>query len=177
MKQIVHFAKRLSTVGALYAALVVSSPSQTLTTLVSFDFIDGNAPWSALVESTNGNLYGTTYYGGLYSGGTVFAITPSPEFKVLYNFCAGGYPCTDGASPAGALVQAGNGNLYGTTFYGGDYDEGTVFKITPSGTLTTLYSFCAKSLPHCPDGASPYAGLVQAADGYFYVTNSAAGAG
>ena len=177
MKRIVNFAQRLSAMGTLCAALAVTSPSQTFTTLFSFDFTDGNSPWSGLVQAINGNLYGTTYYGGSYLGGTVFEITPSGEFNVLYNFCAEGYPCPDGASPAAALTQAANGDLYGTTFYGGASDEGTVFKITPGGTLSTLYSFCAELPPNCPDGASPYAGLLQAADGDFYGTNSSAGAG
>jgi uncharacterized repeat protein (TIGR03803 family) len=67
-----------------------------------------------------------------------------------------------------SLVQGTDGNLYGTTQNGGDYNQGTVFKITPTGTLTTLYSFCAQ--PSCADGAQPFAGLVLATDGNFYGT-------
>src|SRR5579862_10019393 len=70
----------------------------------------------------------------------------------------------DGAQPYAGLVQGSDGNFYGTTYYGGANDQGTVFKITPSGTLTTLYNFGGS------DGALPYAGLVQGSDGNFYGT-------
>src|SRR2546422_11221230 len=84
---------------------------------------------------------------------------------------------TDGASPIGGLVQATDGNFYGTTLQGGDtscsppYGCGTVFKITPGGTLTTLHSF------HLTDGADPWGGLVQATDGSFYGTTVSGGNG
>ena len=68
----------------------------------------------------------------------------------IYTFCANG--CSDGASP-GSLIQSADGELYGTTYVGGAKDDGTVFKITPSGSLTTLYSFCAQS--GCTDGQDP----------------------
>ena len=84
-------------------------------------------------------------------------------FKTLHRFDG-----TDGANPQAGLVQATGGNLYGTTYGGGANNAGTVFKITPSGTLTTLYSFCSQS--GCTDGGSPYAALVQATDGNFYGT-------
>src|SRR5215472_17401100 len=71
---------------------------------------------------------------------------------------------TNGANPFfAALTQGVDGNLYGTTQAGGAHRKGTVFKITTSGTLTTLYSFCAKS--KCVDGAAPYGGLVMGIDG------------
>ncbi len=80
--------------------------------------------------------------------GTVFKITPSGTLTTLYSFCPQS-GCTDGAEPNAALVQATDGNFYGTTFEGGANGVGTVFKITPSGTLTTLHSFDNM------DGASP----------------------
>ncbi len=67
-------------------------------------------------------------------------------------------------------MQATDGNFYGTTYEGGAIDYGTVFKITPAGTLTTLYSFCSKT--NCADGYIPYASLVQATDGNFYGTTT-----
>src|SRR6516162_1764592 len=86
-------------------------------------------------------------------------------FKTLHRFDG-----TDGANPHGALVQGIGGNFYGTTVEGGNqattcgfFGCGTVFKITPSGTLTTLYKFCSQS--GCTDGAFPAAGLVQGTDG------------
>ena len=93
-----------------------------------------------------------------------------PSFSVLYSFDG-----ADGAEPYyGSLVQGVDGNLYGTTVSGGANGRGTVFKITPAGNLSTLYSFCAQS--GCADGANPYAGLIQATDGNFYGTTFAGGA-
>jgi uncharacterized repeat protein (TIGR03803 family) len=76
--------------------------------------------------------------------------------------------------PAAALVRATDGNLYGTTVHGGANNDGTIFKITPGGTLTTLYSFCSQSA--CADGSQPYAGIVQDTNGKFYGTASSGGA-
>jgi uncharacterized repeat protein (TIGR03803 family) len=84
----------------------------------------------------------------------------------LYSFCSQSN-CADGASPTAGLVQATNGELYGTTQErGANGKGGTIFKITPGGTLTTLYSFCFQS--GCVDGGGPYAGLVQDTAGDFY---------
>jgi uncharacterized repeat protein (TIGR03803 family) len=88
---------------------------------------------------------------------------PAQTFTTLFSF--GG---TDGGSPEAVLVQGTDGNFHGTTY------DGTVFKITPGGTLTTLYSFCAQSA--CTDGANPVAGLVQATNGDFYGTTENGGA-
>jgi uncharacterized repeat protein (TIGR03803 family) len=154
----------------------------TLTTLHSFDGGDGLNPSAGLIQATDGNFYGTTQNGGAIGGGTVFKITPSGTLTTLYSFC--GENCTDGFTPYAGLVQATDGNLYGTIIYGGgndgfgycfDYGCGTVFKITPAGTMSKLYSFCA-SLTDCSDGALPDAGLVQGTDGNFYGTTSAGGA-
>jgi len=144
------------------------TPSGTLT-LHSFDGTDGAYPNGGLAQATNGNLYGTTGQGGANGPGTVFKITPSGTLTTLYNFCSQSN-CTDGAFPYAGLVQATNGNLYGTTSGGGANNYGTVFKITPSGTLTTLHSF------DVTDGAYPQAGLVQATDGNLYGTTGGGGA-
>ncbi len=167
------------------------TPDGTLTTLYSFcsqsDCTDGGSPWGALVQATNGSLYGTTSYGGAtnsslcsYSScGTVFKITPSGTLTTLYSFCSQA-GCTDGNYPTAGLVQAIDGNLYGTTYTGGANDGcflgtcGTVFKITPTGTLTTLYSFCSQS--NCTDGENPWVGLIQATDGNLYGTTPYGGA-
>jgi uncharacterized repeat protein (TIGR03803 family) len=136
--------------------------SGTLTTLHSFSGADGESP-EALVQATDGNFYGTTAIGGAYNDGTVFKITPSGTLTTLYSFCQ--QPnCADGSSPSAGLIQATDGNLYGITGIGGAYNDGTVFKITPSGTLTTLHSFSGA------DGSYPRAALVQATDGNFYGT-------
>src|SRR5258706_14634660 len=92
-------------------------------------------------------------------------------FTTLANF-SGSY----GSSPLFApLIQGLDGNLYGTASAGGAHSQGTVFKVTPAGTLTTLYSFCASS--KCTDGSAPYAGLMLATDGNFYGTTESGGAG
>jgi uncharacterized repeat protein (TIGR03803 family) len=147
------------------------TPNGTLTTLYSFcsrsGCTDGEHP-TGLVQATNGNLHGTTFDGGAEGSGTVFKITPSGALTTLYNFCSQS-GCTDGYSPRGKLVQATDGNLYGTTVGGGvsALNHGTIFRITPNGTLTTLYGFCSQS--GCIDGAYPIA-LIQATDGNLYGT-------
>jgi uncharacterized repeat protein (TIGR03803 family) len=137
------------------------TPAGTLTTLYNFTGgNDGYFPFGGLVQATDGNFYGTTRSGGANGGGTVFEITAAGVLTTLHNFSFG----NDGYSPYGGLVQGTDGNLYGTTRSGGASGNGTVFKITPAGTLTTLHNFSGR------DGANPYAGLVQATDGNFYGT-------
>jgi uncharacterized repeat protein (TIGR03803 family) len=143
------------------------TPAGTLTTLHTFSGADGYSPVAGLVQAVNGNFYGTTSSGGAHGDGTVFEITPAGKLTVLHNFAGYGI---DGANPGAGLVQATDRNFYGTTTKGGDADAGTVFKITPGGSLSTLYSF---------DGASgdlPYSGLLQATDGAFYGTTGQGGA-
>jgi uncharacterized repeat protein (TIGR03803 family) len=161
------------------------TPEGKLTTLYSFcsqpACADGDSPVAALIQATDGNFYGTTEFGGAYggvdTGGTVFEITPTGAFTTLYSFCS--LPnCADGAYPPSPLIQATDGNFYGTTEFGGAYGSintgGTVFEITPAGKLTTLYSFCSQS--GCTDGAQPDGGLLQATDGNFYGTTEFGGA-
>jgi uncharacterized repeat protein (TIGR03803 family) len=157
----------------LCATTAIALPAQTLTTLHSFDGTDGADSSAVLVQATDGNLYGTTRLGGANGAGTVFKITPSGTLTTLHNFCSGGAACVDGDAPYAGLVQAADGNFYGTTLSGGTYGAGTVFKITPSGTLTTLYSFCSES--PCTGGFGLVAGLVQATDGNFYGTTAFGG--
>lgn len=165
------------------------TPSGDLTTLYSFctqaNCTDGTHPWAGLVQGTDGNFYGTTLYGGANinqlcdsngSGcGTVFKISSSGKLTTLYSFCAQS-SCADGANPWAGLVQANDGNLYGTTTYGGGLncsnDCGTAFRITPAGQLTTIHSFCTST---CADGFHPYAGLIQGTDGNLYGTTSIGG--
>ena len=160
------------------------APSGTLTTLYSFcsqsECADGERPWAGLVQAANGDLYGTTSEGGAYIDscapragcGTVFKIALSGALTTLHSFCSHS-GCADGRSPQAALVQATDGDLYGTTVSGGAHEEGTVFEITPSGTLTILYNFCSQSA--CPHGENPWAGLVQATNGVLYGTTYGGG--
>jgi uncharacterized repeat protein (TIGR03803 family) len=93
---------------------------------------DGASPYAGLVMNPKGNFYGTTGSGGTSNYGTVFKLSKTGKERVLYSFCPGGYPCTDGDSPyLGSLLMDAKGNLYGTTSYGGGYGYGTVFKLTP----------------------------------------------
>jgi uncharacterized protein (TIGR03437 family) len=164
------------------------TPSGVLTTLHSFctqggaNCTDGFLLVANLVEGSDDNFYGTTAAGGSSSSncvasgcGTVFRITPTGVFSTLYSFCAqGGANCPDGFNPWANLVEGSDGNFYGTTLYGGVNGEGTVFKITPSGSLTTLYNFCSQSsgsaaIPsNCADGAQPEANLILGSDGNLY---------
>ena len=156
-----------------YGSVFTITPSGKLTTLHSFNYTDGDNPYGALVQATNGDFYGTTYGGGANNVyGMVFKITPSGDLMPLHSFVG-----TDGGGPYAGLVQATSGDFYGTTRYGGanmtdcgGIGCGTVFKITPSGKLTTPHSFDRT------DGASPYAGLVQATNGDFYGTTDEGGA-
>jgi len=104
---------------------------------------DGAEPYnSGLIQDAAGNLYGTTQYGGAHPCcGTVFKVTPTGTEIILHSFSNAG---RDGYSPSGSLVMDKHGNLYGTTFGGGDHRYGTVFKLTPSGTEKILYSFSHK---------------------------------
>jgi uncharacterized repeat protein (TIGR03803 family) len=148
--------------------------SGALTTLHTFgsESADGGNPVGALIQATDGNFYGTTYGGGASSNcsggcGTIFKITTSGVLTTLYSFCSQS-SCTDGVNPYAGLIQATDGNLYGTTYGGGAAGKGTIFKITRSGKLTTLHSFCTNSA--CREGSYPYAGLIQATDGKLYGT-------
>ena len=162
------WGKRVHGIFLLCLATVIASPAQTFTTLHNFDYTDGQAPYG-MVRATNGSFYGVTYSGGAKDDGTIFKITPSGTLTTLYSFC-NSYPCQDGANPGARLVQATNGNFYGTTQNGGTNGYGTVFKITPSGKLTTLHSFDGN------DGVDPYAGLLQATNGSLYGTTQNGGA-
>jgi len=148
--------------------------SGTFTLLHTFDlYTDGAGPSGTLVQASDGNFYGTTSEGGASNAGTVFKMTPSGTLTALYTFCS--QPnCTDGTQPYAGLVQGRDGNFYGTTYLGGNaYNAGTAFAITPSGSLSTLYTFCSQ--PSCTDGANPYAGVIQAANGYVYGTTKDGG--
>jgi uncharacterized repeat protein (TIGR03803 family) len=165
-----------------------------VTTVYSFcreaQCADGDLPNGALVQGTNGSFYGAAAFGGTstyspctYGCGVIFEITSGGRLKTLYNFCAQNN-CADGGLPNGSLVLGTNGNLYGTTEVGGancfegldGKGCGTVFEITPTGKLTTLYSFCSQvnGSGGCVDGMSSTSGLVLAANGNFYGTTSSA---
>ncbi|MGH9432855.1 MAG: choice-of-anchor tandem repeat GloVer-containing protein [Terriglobia bacterium] len=159
----------------IYAAAAIASPGQTFKTLANLDGTNGTQPLAAVVQGTDGNLYGTTDTGGAnYAAGTIFRMTPAGILTTFYNFCSQAN-CTDGSNPYAGLALGTDGNLYGTTLASGAYNGGTVFKITRTGALTTLYSFCAQS--GCADGSQPMGGLVLGTDGNFYGTTAYGGNG
>jgi uncharacterized repeat protein (TIGR03803 family) len=142
-----------------YGNVFKMTTSGALTGLFQFNDTKGSSPIAPVLQGSDGNLYGTTYTGGTYENGTVFKMTTAGSLTTLASFNG----TNNGASPYSGLVEGTDGNYYGTTPGGGIYGGlGTVFKITSTGTLTTLHSFSGN------DGAFPYAGLVLASDGYFY---------
>jgi uncharacterized repeat protein (TIGR03803 family) len=135
---------------------------------------DGATPLAGLIFDRNGNLYGTTEYGGAHGAGAAFKLTPDGKYAVLYSFCARDN-CTDGYNPAAGMVLDQKGNLYGTTPLGGADGAGVVFRLTPEGKETVLYSLCADN--NCTDGYGSVAGLVLDQKGNIYGTTEYGGAG
>lgn len=141
---------------------------------------DGDAPYGGVVADGSGNLYGTTIYGGGsgcngFGCGTVFEVAAGGGETILHSFT--GYP-DDGYWPHSSLIADKEGNLYGTTLYGGsgggshckDYGCGTVFELASNGTETVLHSFKGGA-----DGEAPYASLIMDARGALYGTTSIGG--
>ncbi|MFN7996552.1 MAG: choice-of-anchor tandem repeat GloVer-containing protein [Bryobacteraceae bacterium] len=139
---------------------------------------DGSYP-NSLIQSADGNFYGTAASGGDDGAGcqhacegTVFRMAPGGQLTRLFTFAfdaaSNGYP--NGANPAASLVEGSDGNLYGTTSGGGISGLGTVFKISKSGVFQKLHDFCGCGSP--ADGRSPSSPLIQGKDGAFYGTTS-----
>jgi len=151
----------------LWATTAVTLPAQTFKTLHNFNNTDAALPWATLLQANDGNFYGTTYSGGNpncpLGCGTIFKITPQGKLTAF------DFDGTNGSDPIAGLVQAPNGDIYGVTTGGGANDAGTVFKFTPNGAVTTLYSFDPNT------GYAPLGGLVLASDGNFYGTTSGGG--
>jgi uncharacterized repeat protein (TIGR03803 family) len=164
----------------LWAGLALAAKAQMFTTLLNFNGANGATP-QVLVQGIDGNLYGVTFEGGVSGAcqalgvvngcGTFFKMTADGTLTTLFNFCQQS-GCTDGYVPVG-ITLASNGTFYGATLAGGANLQGTIFRITPSGSLTTLYSFCV--LSNCADGKFPDAGLFQAVDGNWYGTTFGGG--
>ena len=129
-------------------------------TLASFESSGPAGPDAGFIQASDGNLYGTSFYGGTGGRGTVFKMDTSGDVAVLHSFA----DADEGANPYPALIQAANGNFYGTTYYGGPANAGTTFKIDSSGNVMFLHSFANN------EGGALYAGLIQASDGNFYGT-------
>ena len=143
--------------GTITGTIYKMTPAGVYKVLFSFD---GNVRYpQAITLGNDGNFYGT-YLGGTLTNvnGGVFKVTPAGKLTVLHRFTD-----TDGKNPMGAIIQATDGNFYGTTRAGGTGGQGVVYKMTPAGVLTVLHNFANDT-----HGLAPFAGLVQATDGKFY---------
>jgi uncharacterized repeat protein (TIGR03803 family) len=153
------------------------------TILHSFNYADGDFPYAALIFGKTGDLYGTTFSGGAYGGGSVFRLKPTSggvwNERVLYSFCPGGSPCNDGEGPYAGVVLDRSGNLYGTTTQGGgntcgETHCGTVFRLTRARSggwrHTVLYAF-----PNPMNGSFPTGGVVIDKAGNLYGATVAGG--
>jgi uncharacterized repeat protein (TIGR03803 family) len=161
------FAKSLAALAVLLPCAGAYA-GRTEHILYAFAGNDGALPYAGLVADKAGNLYGATLGGGANGGGTVFKLTPAGQQIVLHSFTGG----ADGYQPYGTLIIDRRGNLYGTTYGGGDRSSGVVFKLRPDGREIVLHSFVPIA-----DGAGPYAGLVADKSGNLYGTTSGGGDG
>lgn len=168
------FASALIGCSLILVLLSTSSAARAKIEKVLYSFTggsDGGHPNGALIEGPTGVRYGTTTYGGNFNCplgcGTIFQLDGS-NVTVLYSFTGG----ADGAQPIDGLLLDSGGNLYGTTYTGGADNFGTVFKLTPDGVHTVLYSFTGGS-----DGANPNGDLVTDAQGNLYGTTIGGGTG
>lgn len=179
-----NFYGTTSTGGSANSGTVFKlTPAGVLTTLHSFTGgSDGAKPTFGLTQASDGNLYGTIDSGGANGYGYIYKVTPSGAFSLLASFTG-----ANGVAPKGELIEASDGNLYGATAFGGNgfspvcapssgitsnCGYGTVFKLSFSGSLTTLYAFTNAD----DNGAVPEAGVIQGLDGNFYGTTGQLGA-
>lgn len=174
-KTLARATRKTAYVAVVFAATVAALPAQTFNSIFNFDGTNGEYPQSeALVQGRDGNLYGTTEYGGKNSAGTVFKIASTGALTTIYNFCSL-TSCADSGVPAASLTLGINGNFYGVTLGGNVEGYGSVFEVTPGGVLKTLYTFCHST--NCPDGWGGNSALVLGADGNFYGTTKLGGVG
>jgi uncharacterized repeat protein (TIGR03803 family) len=163
-----------------FGNVVRVSPTGEVTSVYTFcqkpHCADGAWPATPAILGSDGNLYGVTSAGGSklnggFGWGTVYKMTLTGQITTLHIFCSTG-SCSDGSNPVG-IMQASDGNLYGTTFDGGQFNDGTLFKLTTTGTFTILHHFC--SLANCADGRWPIFPPMQGNDGSIIGTANTGG--
>jgi uncharacterized repeat protein (TIGR03803 family) len=154
--------------GTFKYGTVFELANRKQTVLYSFTGgIDGEQPYAGLIQDAVGNLYGTTYgSSSTATFGAVFKLDTNGNLTVLHSFLGG----TDGANPYAGVIRDAAGNLYGTTYRGGSFDQGTVFKIDAAGNETLLYTFTGGA-----DGANPVGGLFEDKAGNLYGTTFGGG--
>jgi len=176
-------------VASLVLVLAIGSNrlhAQTFTTFYTFGTktnsessdIDGSFP-TCIIAGSDGYLYGTTLGGGTNGSGTAFKLTTEGTLTVLYSFC-NTIVCPGTPEEPNGIVEGNDGNFYGTTEFGGANGStesgGAVFKLTPQGTLSTIYSFCSDVVSGiCIDGSVPKVPLILGSDGNFYGTTTGGG--
>jgi uncharacterized repeat protein (TIGR03803 family) len=141
--------------------------STTIQTVASFEMSNGGYPVSGLIIDPAGNLYGTTYSGGDYDAGVVFEL-PANSTNIQVLASIGGL--SGGSNPFGGLYRDSNGDLFGTTEYGGDFNAGTVFELAADGSFKTIISLAG------PDGEDPTGTLIGDSNGNLYGTTYQGGA-
>lgn len=173
--------KRTLALTVLVLIIAADAWSANYTVLYEFDNNSIN-PSSGLITDAAGNVYGTTLHGGHNNFGSVYELSPTTGYHLLYAFSFSG---PGGISPQGNLVFDSDGNLYGTTLSGGANKTacggrgcGVVFKLSPSQggglwTETVLYNFCSQA--NCADGANPQAGVIFDSTGNLYGTTKNGG--
>jgi len=161
--------------GVVHCTVFKITPDGSLTPLWQFGSsitnADGHSPLAGLVQGRDGDFYGTTSAGGTNGMGTVFKITSAGTLTSLWQFGSLSNQM-DGTSPSAGLIQGNDGSFYGTTFGGQQHNLGTVFRISPDGTFTSLYQF----VNFTTDGDAPNGSLIQGSDGSFYGTTIGGGA-
>lgn len=168
------FGRTFAAVFVVWAASSAVAAAQAFTSLVNFNGTDGSGPqYTSLVQGRDGNLWGTTTYGGTYNNnpclhsgcGTIFKMSPSGAMRSVYSFTG-----ATGSHPVAGLTLGTDGNFYGVTSDGGAFgNSGTVFKLTTAGVITLLATFNGNN------GANPFGALTHGTDGSFYGTTSGGG--
>ncbi len=155
-----------------YGTVFGITPAGVFTTVYNFCSLtkcyDGTDPYAGLIQGSDGYLYGATLASGAHNDGTVFRLSLTGKLTTIHQFCSVNRDCPDGAEPVGGLLQATDGNFYGTAQEGGATFTGIAYELTPTKSFTTLYSFCPTGF--CDEGMWPQAALVQATNGDFYGT-------
>jgi uncharacterized repeat protein (TIGR03803 family) len=150
------------TQGTVPVAYKITMPAATFSVLANLP----GPSIAPLIVATDGNFYGTTVTGGTFNKGTVFQLTRKGVLKVIYSF---GNGSNDALTPDGPVMQAADGKLYGTTYWGGAIGLGAVYQLTTAGAYKILHSFNGTDGSHSP------AGLVQGSDNFLYGVTVAGG--